>query len=398
MDRWRWCWCATLLVGACGARSELGQAWLPDAASESGGRDARAESDAPDAGLAVSPMIAMSGAPGTPARACVLDELGNVKCWGRAPIGDGSEEDALTPRMVLLSAPASQLSVMSEAVCVLLIDQSVRCYGENSLELGQGAADDSLLDTYGNLPGATTVPGISGAAISRGGNFAVVARGDGTLVSWGRSNANSGLPETMVLEGRAIAATSGLTFSCALLDNGRVQCWGTNGNGELGDGTQATSFTPTSVAGLTDAVAIAAGEYHACALRSTGEVVCWGDAHGGQLGTTLDASTFSDLPLQVPLANPAIKVRAGGSEACAMDASGAATCWGHGYLGDGTGVRSFSPTPLPVGKLADVALAHQRTCVLLDGGGVQCWGDGPLGDGSPVGAASNSPVAVSGLP
>jgi hypothetical protein len=69
---------------------------------------------------------------------------------------------------------------------------------------------------------------------------------------------------------------AGTSHSCALLGDGTVSCWGSNGTGQLGDGTQTDRLTPVQVVGLTDAVAIAAGSNHSCALHGDGTVSCWG--------------------------------------------------------------------------------------------------------------------------
>src|SRR3990172_3894490 len=79
---------------------------------------------------------------------------------------------------------------------------------------------------------------------------------------------------TSPLSNATIAA--GGNHTCALLASGSVQCWGWNGNGQLGDGSTANSLTPVAVSGISSATAIAAGSGHTCAQLASGGVQCWG--------------------------------------------------------------------------------------------------------------------------
>jgi alpha-tubulin suppressor-like RCC1 family protein len=217
---------------------------------------------------------------------------------------------------------------------------------------------------------------------------------------------------------------AGGQFGCALLDDGRVRCWGANDRGQLGDGSTTFRPVPVDVVGLPPgparAVALATGWAHACAVVSPGgQVWCWGDNTTGELGPGF-AAPFATSPVLVagvtgvpapasPSAPP--PVAAGGGVAgtppapfghtCAVG-SGGLLCWGangSGQLGDGTTSQSSSPRAVVgLGAASTVSAGERHTCAAA-GGVLRCWGangSGQLGDGTT--AQSSLPRTVSGLP
>jgi alpha-tubulin suppressor-like RCC1 family protein len=92
----------------------------------------------------------------------------------------------------------------------------------------------------------------------------------------------------------ATAITTGYASTCALLSGGTVDCWGDNLYGELGDPNITTSYSNTPVpADISNATAITTGGQYTCALLSGGAVDCWGYNGQGELGegNTTDNST-----------------------------------------------------------------------------------------------------------
>ena len=220
----------------------------------------------------------------------------------------------------------------------------------------------------------------------------------------------------------AVDASSGWQYSCALIQDGTVRCWGDNGKAGLGDNTTipyarapvevcetgawavATNgcLDGQAVSTLGNVTAIAVGGDHACALNTAGGVKCWGLNSLGELGDGFACgSLLCRTPTQVTgLTSGVVAISAGLSHTCALvevepPATGyGATCWGYshfGQLGDGHACGThICPTPVQVTGLesgvAQISAGSLHTCaVLVAAGELQCWGlnaGGQLGDGT----------------
>src|SRR5438094_625219 len=219
--------------------------------------------------------------------------------------------------------------------------------------------------------------------------------------------------------GAVTAVDLGAFYSCALLQDGTVRCWGDNSTGELGDGTTTNASTPGAVAGIGGAATVTAGGFHTCVRMPDGTIQCWGRNNAGQLGDPATTAFESPTPVRVSGLS-ATAVTAGGFHTCALPGDGTVRCWGQndlGQLGNGTSdpvpnnPSTFNPTPVTVSGITTavaISAGGWYTCALLQDGTVRCWGDntwGELGNGavlvspsptSPV-TPTPTPVTVSGI-
>jgi alpha-tubulin suppressor-like RCC1 family protein len=195
---------------------------------------------------------------------CALLDTNRVRCWGYGGMGrlgygntnDIGDGDEMPPANVSIGVPADTVETIASgghhSCAIIGPSMGVRCWGSGS---------------SGQLGYAST------------SNI-----GDGPAE----------MPPSMVnlgADSRVVDLAIGASHTCALLDTGAVPCWGAGSAGQLGyaatnnigdDGNPAMPPADVDVGGTVEA--IAAGANHTCALLDTGRVRCWGAGAAGQLG------------------------------------------------------------------------------------------------------------------
>ncbi|MEK9694575.1 MAG: putative Ig domain-containing protein [Candidatus Poseidoniales archaeon] len=283
--------------------------------------------------------------------------------------------------------------------CAILANGSLACWGDNEVgQLGIGNNTDMDLPTFVNLPTGRTATDISAGsshACAILDNASVMCWGSGVRGKLGNNNtANTNSPvyvEPMPNGATAISLALGTSNSCALLDNGKVACWGINLDGSLGAGSAGSGSSydqlyPT----LTDnmpanlpAVSITSGERHYCALLENGDVACWGDGTYRQLGilgtnNLIDTNEKNSPTLAEGFNYDNRKVRMiSGSftNTCALLSNYSVVCTPSSYNAGIISTSKMNLMPMPGGQKAlSVTGVGRGHCAILENLSLACWG------------------------
>ena len=343
---------------------------------------------------------------------------GSIYCWGDndlGQLGNGKLHWNSTPGLVNYSVEFGSSPAWSSGWntnCVLdAASNYLRCWGGNSR--GQFG---NRMRGYSDVPRliAPLAGGATASALEVGGEYACIRITDGRAQCWGYNGTGqigdytSGnfrpqpqrVGSTNFSVGTLAAASS---HSCSTVA-GEVSCWGDNSHGELGDGTTVAKNAPVAVQLLPGTYVvngqISVGSKHSCALTNL-NVQCWGENSAGQLGN--GSGIQSTTPASVSLFNAAqaTAIDAGPFHTCAVTTAQKVQCWGRnadGELGVVGAPKSPQEVPLVNGALAaSVSAGGGHSCALSVGGHIQCWGrnrDGALGIGIPNDTSIHAPVPL----
>lgn len=189
---------------------------------------------------------------------------------------------------------------------------------------------------------------------SSGPSYTLALLNDGTVKSWGGNvygelgnNNYSGFVTTPTVIAGLNNVKQLTTFeysNLALLNDGTVKSWGYNGYGQLGNGNISNSHIPTTIAGLNGVVQVAVSCCASYALMSDGTVKSWGRNNNGQLG--YGNNTNSLTPKIIPNLNDIKKIYVSSDRVFFLKYDGTVYGCGrnaNGQLGDGTFTNVLSP-------------------------------------------------------
>ena len=275
---------------------------------------------------------------------------GTVWMWGAALNGMSS---GTVPVRVPGLTGITQIAVSQNGGDLFAVGPggSVWAFGHNTDgQLGNG----SRADDFSPAP----VPGLTGITqVSAGAYDTLAVRSDGTVWAWG-SNLYGELGDgTMTdrLTPKQVRGLSGITqvsagtyYTLAVRSDGTVWAWGLNGNGELnGSANKTVQLTPEQVPGLSGITQVATDGFHTLALRSDGTVWAWGLNGNGEVGDGTTTTRFSPVPLSL---SAVTQIAVGSETSAAIRSDGTLLTWGDdntGGLDLGTVRWSVNPTPSP---------------------------------------------------
>lgn len=191
---------------------------------------------------------------------------------------------------------------------------------------------------------------------------------------------------------KAIAGGAGFHF-CAITKDDKVNCWGRNDEGQLGNDSLVSSNVPVEAAGLSGVKSISVGDYHSCALAANG-ISCWGRIAGPE--------NVSQIPMLIPDTADATRIFASSFNTCFLTTTNAVKCLGVGgpILLQNPGEFENTLVPVTIPNLADVkdiSVGYLHACAFLGAKTIKCWGVnsvGQIGDGTTN--TASSPIDVTG--
>ena len=334
-----------------------------------------------------------------PQSTCSVASDGNVYCWGYngdAQLGDGTNIDRLIPVQSvrpddLGDVAVESISAANGGSCMIAYDNQAFCWGLNS----DGALGIGINSTIESEAVQVVNEDILGSRVT-----SISVTGTASLINnsgevWRKYSETENVSISSIIWEKV--STNGV-HTCAISSKGSVYCWGLNDNGQLGDGSGTTRYTPVAVdtsgvlAGKT-IKDIAIGLYHSCVIASDNLVYCWGGNWAGQLGNS--STGGSTLPVAVNMGGlTALSLSAGREHSCIVASDNQAYCWGSGSNGRlGNNSTSTQTSPVAVntsgvlsGKtIKSISAGSYHTCAVASDSRAYCWGynnNGQLGDDS----------------
>jgi alpha-tubulin suppressor-like RCC1 family protein len=354
---------------------------------------------------------------------------GNLFAWGRnnrGQLGDNTLINKTVPVLIASTTPWIGVSC-SQAGPFLSLQHTVglkangtawswgtRAFGalgNIQVTAPQVTQPTQIFPSLSNIVAVETGNGISYIRDASGQVYAAGTDTTGAFGNDSTTQSNAFIPILDVPVSWS-SMVSGQNYSVALKSNGTLWLWGSNSNGQFGNGSSSplNLTTATQIGTASNWKSVSAGANHVLAINAAGELFAWGENSVGQIGNGSGGGAGGGgvvSPTLISSTIPWISVSAGNNFSLGVKADGSLWSWGlntSGQLGQGnntSGTVNFSP--VRIGNSNDWSFAHagrnSGLAVKADGT-LWMWGDnssGQLGRGNNSSVSQNfSPLQVSG--
>lgn len=226
-------------------------------------------------------------------------------CWGyntEGGLGDGTTTFRTTPVRVAGSHAWRQVSAGNFFTCGITMANIAWCWGRD----GEGQLGDGPTEQRKLRP--VRVAGDRRFIQIGSGEFNTCAVtetrrawcwGQGVSGAIGDGNTLDRYTPRAVVGGHTFDRVSaGFGHICAESTTNRAYCWGLNNFGQLGNGTISARVTrPALVVGGFHFVQVDAGSTHTCGRTSDNVVRCWGSNGSGELGDGTTTNRSRPTPI-----------------------------------------------------------------------------------------------------
>lgn len=276
--------------------------------------------------------------------ACALVN-GEAWCWGsnsNKAVDNGTSTTYSAPVRVQSSFTWGYLSAGQWGTCGVTTAGAGYCWGAN----GYGQFGNGAVGGVSGVP-SLVVGGYSWATLSVGEHHAcgVTTTGDaycmgetgyGALGNQAAYTAggNKGTPQKVDGGHTWASVTAGRRHTCGITTSGDGYCWGTNLDGQLGNGAWGSVpvSSPVLIAGGYKWAVLAPSNTTSCGIAVGGLMLCWGNSSQGVIGTgTTSVTTQIPLPVQSPDGVVWRTVSVRSSHACAISTADMLYCWGNNF-------------------------------------------------------------------
>lgn len=231
-----------------------------------------------------------------------------TSCWGSNTQSQLSSAVAGPGPVTFANPGYIDLVLGGDHSCAIAVDSTLSCWGANAQgQLAQDPATVPVVVDATVIPGLVVdaialgrqhTCALAGGVVSCWGRNDLGQLGDGSGVM-------QFMPVVVALPmeaGSITAITAGPHHTCAIDDATALWCWGSNDLGQLMlepdmNGNDIYTLVPVAIEVGEGVLAVTAGQTHTCALTDQARILCWGTNTSGQIGD--GGIEFAHVPTSV---------------------------------------------------------------------------------------------------